>query len=212
MSMRSPRARTTLPTGAERTLGRGTSRQRGAVLIVSLIMLVVMTLLGLAAINSSTINLKIINNMQTRQEAMSAAQMAVNQVLSSGGYFLDPSTAPTSIPVDINGNGTADYTVTLTQPCLLIARPIKNSELSYTNADDRQCLAASSGQNTGIMGQAAAGGGISECAQVTFRINATVHDTTFGTATNVQLVEGVWLRLDRVLAETYKNDATKRCS
>lgn len=181
-------------------------------LIVSLIMLVVMTLLGLAAINSSTINLKIINNMQVRQEAMSAAQMAVNQVLSNGGYFLDPATAPTSIPVDVNGNGTADYTVALTQPCLLMARQIKNSELSYSNADDRQCLGGSGSQNTGIMGQTASGGGLSECTQVTFRINATVTDTTFGTTTKFELVEGVWLRLDRVIADIYKNDATKRCS
>lgn len=200
-----------MPTAAK-PLPTGARQQRGAVLIVSLIMLVVMTLLGLAAINSSTINLKIINNMQNRQEAMSAAQMAVNQVISSGSYFADPATAPTSIPIDINGNGTADYTVTLTQPCLLIARQIKNSELSYANPDDRQCLGGSGGQNTGIMGQASGGGAVSECSQVTFRINATVTDNTFGSKTNIELVEGIWLRMDRVLADTFKNDATKRCS
>jgi Tfp pilus assembly protein PilX len=62
------------------------NQERGVTLIVTLIMLVVMMLLAVAAINMSTTNLKVVGNMQLQQEATSAAQAAINQVLSKGTY------------------------------------------------------------------------------------------------------------------------------
>jgi Tfp pilus assembly protein PilX len=61
--------------------------QRGATLIVSLIMLVVLTLFAVSAINLSSINLRIVGNMQAQKTMELVAQDAIERVLSSASYF-----------------------------------------------------------------------------------------------------------------------------
>lgn len=70
------------------------SRQKGAVLLVVLVMLVVITLLGLASIRMSSTSLMVVGNMQARRVAENQAQLAVEQVLSSIGPFNNPTTPP----------------------------------------------------------------------------------------------------------------------
>lgn len=65
--------------------------QIGAVLVVSLLMLLVMSLLAVSAINLSNTNLLIVNNMQAQQRAETLAQAAIEQVISSSAAFDDPS-------------------------------------------------------------------------------------------------------------------------
>lgn len=91
--------------------------QRGATLLVGLVMLVVLTLLVVSAMHSSTVNLRIAGNMQARSEAAAAAQQAVEQVISSTAIFYAP--AAQSIPVDIDHDGDADYTVNIESPTCL---------------------------------------------------------------------------------------------
>ena len=55
-------------------------RQSGATLIVALIMLIMMTVLAVSAINLSTINLKIVGNMQSQKAMDAAAQDAIEQI------------------------------------------------------------------------------------------------------------------------------------
>ncbi|MCY1215336.1 hypothetical protein D9M68_869250 [compost metagenome] len=69
---------------------KGPSKQCGAALVVALLMLVVMALLGVSAINSSTVNQSIISNVQSQQEAEAAAQDAIEQTISSISAFKDP--------------------------------------------------------------------------------------------------------------------------
>jgi Tfp pilus assembly protein PilX len=64
-------------------------------LLVVLVMLVVMTLLGIASIRMSSTSLLIVGNMQARRFVENQAQLAVEQVLSS----IDPFNNPTSVPV-----------------------------------------------------------------------------------------------------------------
>ncbi len=190
--------------------GRRTRQnQRGATLLVGMVMLVLLTLLALSAINSSTVNLKVVGNMQYQQEAMGAAQAALNTVMSKGSYFSSPGTAPTSQNVDVTGDCTADYTVALTQPCILATTSIPISQLSVANANDILCLSSSTLKNAGLMGQNT-GAALSDCARVTWRVTASVNDPN--THANVQLVEAANQRMDRILADAYKADATKRCS
>lgn len=183
-------------------------RQQGSTLLMGLIMLVLLTLMGLASINSATSNLKVVGNMQYQQEAISAAQVAINRVMSQGSFFSDPSTAPTSETVDMNGDGTTDYTVTLAQPCILTTKDILVSELSVTNANDLLCLSSSTMRNAGIMGQAS-GASKSDCAWVTWRVTASVNDA--GTKAKVSLIQAARQKMDRILSEAYKSDAAKRC-
>ena len=183
-------------------------RQRGSTLLMGLIMLVLLTLMGLASVNMATSNLKVVGNMQYQQEALAAAQVSLNKVLSKGSYFSDPSTSPTSDAVDMTGDGVADYTVALTPPCILSTKDILVSELSLTIADDLLCMSSSVVKNTGIMGQAT-GAAKSDCANVTWRVTASVSDTSSKAA--VSLTQSARQKMDRILALAYSADPTKRC-
>src|SRR6266550_9612093 len=85
-------------------------KQRGTSLFVGLIMLILLTLLGISAFQSSNTNLKIVGNMQVRQETLAAAQTATEQVLSDKA-FINPATPPAAATVALNN---ASYTVNFT--------------------------------------------------------------------------------------------------
>jgi len=97
-------------------------RQGGAALIVGLIMLVLITLAVTAGFTLSNTNLKSVGNMQNRNEAVAAANRAIEEVASSlllPGVDGSPSLAmpqATQSRVDINNDGTTDYTVAIAPP------------------------------------------------------------------------------------------------
>jgi hypothetical protein len=98
--------------------------QRGATLIVGLIMLVLLTLVVTSAFMLSSGNLKSVGNMQFRDEAIAAANVAIEQIISSDFTTLPVGSA---IPVDIDQDGTDDYTVTIMTPVCVQAVPISTS-------------------------------------------------------------------------------------
>lgn len=100
------------------------SMQRGATLVVSLIMLVLISLLVTSAFTMSSTNLKSVGNMQNRNEAIAAGNKAIEQVLSSP--FTDDPTAE-SIDVDIDNNGIRDYEVNFAAPTCLSASRLTSS-------------------------------------------------------------------------------------
>lgn len=57
--------------------------QRGATLVVGLVMLLVFTLLASGAFNLSSTNLKVVENLQVREESIAAANVAIEQVLET---------------------------------------------------------------------------------------------------------------------------------
>lgn len=65
--------------------------QNGAVLITSLLMLVVLTLLAVSSIRSSTVNLLIVDNMQSQMHSEALAQRAIAEVLSDHTAFSAPA-------------------------------------------------------------------------------------------------------------------------
>ena len=97
-------------------------RQQGAALLIGMIMLLLITLTVTAAFNLSSSNLKSVGNLQTRNEAVAAANRAIEEVASSllapdsdGTPSLTPPQATVSL-VDINNDGTTDYTVVVAPP------------------------------------------------------------------------------------------------
>jgi Tfp pilus assembly protein PilX len=93
--------------------------QRGATLIVGLIMIVIITLIVVSAFTLSSSNLKSVGNMQVREEAVAAANQAAERLISMS--FTDaPGTA--TFTVDINKDGVNDYTVTVATPACIGAR------------------------------------------------------------------------------------------
>ncbi|MDO8437166.1 MAG: hypothetical protein Q7S69_03240 [Nitrosomonadaceae bacterium] len=94
--------------------------QRGVTLIVGLIMLVMVTLLVISAFTLSGGNLKAAGNMQFRNEAIAAANIAIEQTIS--GPFSTINSAD-SINIDIDQDNTIDYVVDVAVPVCIQAPP-----------------------------------------------------------------------------------------
>lgn len=84
--------------------------------MVTLMMLVAMTIIALSAMRSSTDKLSIAGNFMFRSEAQRAADMAIDRVISG-----TLSAGAESQSVDVNGDGTADYTVAVNKQCIATA-------------------------------------------------------------------------------------------
>ena len=86
-------------------------RQRGGALIMSLVLLVVITLLAVTSIRTSSLNLRSAHNMQLQQEAESAAQVVIEQVLSNLVWFTTPQAQFTVADNVIPGHETYGFFV-----------------------------------------------------------------------------------------------------
>lgn len=95
--------------------------QRGATLVVGLIMLVLLTLVVTTAFVLSSGSLKAVGNMQFREEAIAAANKAIEQIISTNFTELPIGSI---VPVDIDQDGTDDYQVALQAPVCVQAVPI----------------------------------------------------------------------------------------
>lgn len=92
--------------------------QRGATLVMSLILLVLITLIVTTAFTLSTTNLKAVANMQARDEAIAAANKAVEQVFSSN---FTAAPVAEAINVDIDNDGNIEYVVNIATPICIRA-------------------------------------------------------------------------------------------
>lgn len=168
-------------------------RQRGIVLILSLIMLMVLTLIAVSAIRLSTVNLRSVANAQARTEAMSTAQRTIDLVLSSN--FTD-NIAGTASTVTV-AEGGKNYTVVIARPCLVRTVPVKNVDLDITKSDDKKCLDTLSNP-------------YSACADTIWQIQATSTSGWFGA--NVSITQGTGIRMDNGAVTVYANDSAYRCT
>ena len=145
-------------------------RQRGATLIVGLIMLVLITLMVLTAFTQSSTNLKSVGNMQYRDEAAAATNAAIEEVISSPAIFITP--AATAVVV-------GPYSVSVATPECLYAIPVE----IYSSGD----------QNPGIFIEGAAASGASGFLDTYWDIAATVNDAASGT--RVESHQGIKITL-----------------
>ena len=167
-------------------------RQRGATLIVGLVMLVVLTLLVISAIRSSSINMRIAGNMQMQEETAAAAMQATEKVISTN---FTASPASQVIAIDINSDGIADYTANVPVPSCTGSLAVINANLNPANPADSPCISSGTAQNTGLMvsGVVAASTAQSWCYLQQWEVQAQVTDSRTGaTATSVQ---GVSMRV-----------------
>lgn len=169
------------------------SRQRGVVLILSLIMLVVLTLLAISAIRLSTVNLRAVANAQARSEAMSAAQRTIDLILS--GNFTN-NIAGTEQTLTVTEGG-KDYKVTVIKPCLVSLSPIKNVDIDLAIDEDRRCVDTVSNP-------------YSACAQTIWQLQANASSGWFGA--NIAITQGTGIKMDNSTASVYANDASYRCT
>lgn len=182
--------------------------QRGATLVIALVMLVLLTLFALSALNTSTSNLKVVGNMQARTEAFNAAQEAIETVISTPLFTTNPSNAvvnpcgsANTLCIDKDGNITqlltnALYTTKITgapydttKPACITVRPIRSDELVLTKAEDLAC-AVGQAQQFGVGG---ATSGDSLCANSVWHITAETTAVTSGATSTV--TQGIGIRI-----------------
>lgn len=169
--------------------------QRGATLIIALIMLVALAMLSAWAFNGSQMNLRVVGNSQARQEAVSAAQAAIELTISTPAFSTDPvAVAASAIPIDVDGDAAPDYQVQLTPaPSCYRVRVLKVNELDPGVAGDRACLGSSASPNPGIeTAGATPATGDSLCADSEWNLRAVVIDPR--TNANAVVNQGVAIR------------------
>jgi hypothetical protein len=116
------------------------TRQRGATLLVGLIMLLLLTLQAIAAFHTSTAQLRITGNTQDRRAAETAANHAIAETLGAGQFAVDPSrVAAVPLAVDTDGDGAADFTVTVVPVCRGV-KPLAPSTIDADSAIDFACV------------------------------------------------------------------------
>jgi Tfp pilus assembly protein PilX len=96
------------------------SRQRGATLVVAALFLAVLTLLAVSAVNTSTVNLRIVSNMEAKLDTEAVAQQAIEGLLSTTATFTNPGQT-----TEADG----DFQITRFTPVCLDARPPDTSSL-----------------------------------------------------------------------------------
>jgi type IV pilus assembly protein PilX len=83
----------------------GGHRQQGAALVIGLILLVVLTILAVSGVFTSTMELRMVRNLQTQERAFQAAEFAIedalaNPVLSTSTPFSQATVAVPNSPGD----------------------------------------------------------------------------------------------------------------
>jgi hypothetical protein len=181
----------------------GIRRQAGATLVIALIVLAAMALLAVSTLSTTNMSLKVVGNMQSRGEALYAAQQAIETVISAPLFIanpenavLNPCGAANTLCTDLNGDGAPEYVTRLNPaPSCVSVRAIKESELNLSSAEDLSCSAGQA-QQSGVAGVVS---GDSLCADTAWDITAETSSTFSGT--KVTVTQGVAVRVSAVDAE-----------
>jgi len=169
-------------------------KQNGATLITALIMLIVLTLLVVSGIRSNTSNLRIAGNMQIQEEAVATAQQAVEEVLNTNFTFAPASSV---VAVDIDNNGSTDYTAAIDVPTCTSSTPINIGELDASNVADQACFPSGSISGGALI--IGASGVLapttqSWCSKQKWDVRASINDSNTGA--KIALHQGVFLRVE----------------
>lgn len=169
-------------------------------MIIALILMVLLSLFAVSSLNTAKTNVLVVGNMQMRNEALNTSQEAVEKVLSTPQFIADPANAvidpcgaPNTLCTDVNADGVADLTTTLTpQPTCVAVKPIKNTELVLTNPEDLGCSAGQQQQ----FGVAGAVTGDSLCSNTIWEISARTTGASSGATATVKQGVGVRVSVD----------------
>jgi Tfp pilus assembly protein PilV len=188
--------------------------QRGSTLLVVMIFLLVFGIMAASAFRGSLTSAQAIGNMQWRNEAVTAANDAIDRLLSTAEFATNTAVVTAQVngapfQVDINGDGVNDIAVSLPPvtldgitragPRCLRAEPIPSKDLDPALPADLGCFGSSSASSSGL-GTATAGGGTSTvlsspslCSNTEWTIRVRALDAV--TNTTVDVVQGVGVRV-----------------
>lgn len=156
----------------------GLGRQKGAVLAISLIMLLLVTLMAVSGFNMTQTSLKIMDNAQARQQVMVAANSAIEEAISSTRFtdssqqIFSNACGPNQRCFDINADGVSDITVSMATPQCVLVEPVRNSDLDIANNElHRWCFGS---------------GEYSLCAYTVWELRASAHDAVSQASADVR--------------------------
>jgi len=170
------------------------SSQNGSALGISIFFLFLLATLALTGLRASTTNVQIVGNMQARQEVTAAAQMLLEQTVSTDEFARNPQGvfAAARVDADYNGDGVSDAVAVLAQaPQCLRARSVPLIDLDPSNAQDAPCFASAALSNPGLLPGSGGPAG-SLCADTEWHVSVRSTDAQTGAA--ITLNQGVTLR------------------
>lgn len=164
-------------------------RQSGAVLLVALIMLLLVTLMAFSGYKITQSNLMVVGNLEHRDQVVAAANATLDEAISStlfftqpGNIFIESCGAANTKCYDYNNDGVADVRVSVTAPRCVTVTPISNAEAL----------------RTGRMGCVIEGGQESLCAEVLWELQATAVDELTGARASARQGVSVWASRNNV--------------
>ncbi len=100
--------------------------QRGSALVISIFFLLLLATLALTGLRASTTNVQIVGNMQARQEVTAAAQMLLEQTVSTDEFVTNRQGvfAAARVATDYNGDGEPDAVAVLAQDARMPKSPL----------------------------------------------------------------------------------------
>ena len=119
---------------------------RGAVLVISLIMLVITTMIAVSVFEMGSSNLVVITNLEDRFQLEKSAEAAIETLIhrQAGESPLFDSCPvnfpPDSQEFDLNGDGTADVLVDFEQPRCVGTKPVTGADLDWRDPNDHPCM------------------------------------------------------------------------
>ena len=190
---------------------RARRTESGAVLMIGMVMLLMITLIAVGVIRLSMRHTQVVNNEQVRTEATVAANYALDTVLNQPYTTWDPYKGSTGTTANVNlgTSKTADSTavsmaVTVKKLACKRARVIKNSELYkqtgsvyYVAPADTSCFGGGSSTGLTIVDPSVVGSPTDDslCATVMYEMQAQANDQKLLNAAPV-VVQGVEVRTD----------------
>jgi Tfp pilus assembly protein PilX len=188
-------------------------QERGAVLVIALIMLLLATLVAVSVFDMGSSNLVVVSNLENKQQVEKAAEATLEIAVNDLPLLIE-SLSPESPKAvffcegrknhecfDINGDGSADIEVDLANPppsCIGMT-PITNNQLDATDINDQGCFIGT--QQVGVVGGSGSGGQ-SLCSGSVWDLRARAIDLSSGAWAQVR--QGISIRVSN-------NDVATAC-
>jgi len=172
--------------------GKFSGGQRGVVLLVGLVMLMMVTLMAVTGFNIVKVNQQVAGNMESRAQAMTAANAAIEEAISStlffnqpGNIFLDSCGGANTKCYDFNGDGVNDVTVAVSNPTCVTVEPRTNDQV--IKAGKPGCQIGGEGDD-----------GQSMCVVTVWDMEAVAIDELTGASATVRQGVEVWASRNNV--------------
>lgn len=174
-----------------KTSAQTLKRQRGATLIISMIMLMVITLLVVYSVRSGNTNLRIAGNMQFQAEAFAATEAGIEKIIEQVRVTDLISTITTqTIPVTLNGLTYNVVTAPLGSCMMEVA--VLNQDLKPTVPEDVPCF-ESIDQDRALTSTGKLAQTLSACKNQLWEVSASVTENLSGAS--MTQVQGLTIRV-----------------